>query len=84
MLTDLLRFNREAARLADSGAPLVGTLGEFLDAGGYGREVRELYLIPMAACIWSTPATAPGASAPARARARRPSCTRYRPPPSIN
>ena len=57
MLADLLRFNREAVRLADSGAPLTGTLGEFLDAGGYGREVRELYLIPMAACIWSTPAT---------------------------
>jgi len=57
MLADLLRFNREAARLAESGVPLVGTLGEFLDAGGYGREVRELYLIPMAACIWSTPAT---------------------------
>lgn len=57
MLSDLLRFNREATRLAESGAPLSGTLGEFLDAGGYGREVRELYLIPMAACIWSTPTT---------------------------
>ncbi len=57
MLADLLRFNREASRLADSGAPLTGSLGEYLYAGGYGREVRELYLIPMAACIWSTPAT---------------------------
>ena len=57
MLADLLRFNREATRLAESGAPVAGTLGEFLDARGYGREVRELYLIPMAACIWSTPAT---------------------------
>jgi len=57
MLSDLLRFNREATRLAESGAPLSGTLGEFLDTRGYGREVRELYLIPMAACIWSTPTT---------------------------
>lgn len=57
MLADLVRFNREATRLAESGAPLSGTLGEFLDARGYGREVRELYLIPMAACIWSTPTT---------------------------
>ncbi len=57
MLADLMRFNREATRLAESGAPLSGTLGEFLDARGYGREVRELYLIPMAACIWSTPTT---------------------------
>lgn len=57
MLADLIRFNREASRLAGSGVPVTGTLGEFLDARGYGREVRELYLIPMAACIWSTPAT---------------------------
>jgi predicted NAD/FAD-binding protein len=57
MLSDLLRFNREAVALAESGAPLTGTLGEFLDARGFGQEVRELYLIPMAACIWSTPAT---------------------------
>lgn len=57
MLSDLLRFNREATALAESGAPMTGTLGEFLDARGFGQEVRELYLIPMAACIWSTPAT---------------------------
>jgi predicted NAD/FAD-binding protein len=57
MLSDLLRFNREAAGLARRGGAVTGTLGEFLDARGYGREVRELYLIPMAACIWSTPAT---------------------------
>jgi predicted NAD/FAD-binding protein len=57
MLRDLLRFNREATRLAEGGGPVTGTLGEFLDARGYGRELRELYLIPMAACIWSTPAT---------------------------
>jgi uncharacterized protein len=56
MLADLLRFNREATKLVESGAALTGTLGEFLDARGFGREVRDLYLIPMAACIWSTPA----------------------------
>ena len=57
MLSDLLRFNREASRLTEAGTIVTGTLGEFLDARGYGREVRELYLVPMAACIWSTPAT---------------------------
>ena len=57
MLAEVLRFNRQATRLAASGVPLTGSLGEFLDANGYGREVRELYLVPMAACIWSTPAT---------------------------
>jgi predicted NAD/FAD-binding protein len=55
MLRDLVRFNREATALAASGAPMRGTLGDFLDAGGYGQELRGLYLLPMAACIWSTP-----------------------------
>ena len=57
MLKDLLRFNREATAIAEAGHTPAGTLGEFLDARGYGPELRELYLIPMAACIWSTPAT---------------------------
>ena len=57
MLKDLARFNREATRLAASGATVRGTLGDFLDDGGYGAELRGLYLLPMAACIWSTPST---------------------------
>lgn len=57
MLRDLVRFNREATALAASGAPVPGTLGDFLDASGYGPELRGLYLLPMAACIWSTPST---------------------------
>ena len=55
MLRDLARFNREATRLAQSGRRAAGTLGDFLDEGGYGEELRALYLLPMAACIWSTP-----------------------------
>ena len=55
MLKDLVRFNREATRLARSGQRVAGTLGDFLDDGGYGAELRGLYLLPMAACIWSTP-----------------------------
>lgn len=57
MLRDLVRFNREASKLAASGARVSGTLGDFLDDGGYGQELRGLYLLPMAACIWSTPST---------------------------
>lgn len=57
MLRDVVRFNREATRLAASGTPVRGTLGEFLDDGGYGKALRSLYLLPMAACIWSTPST---------------------------
>ena len=55
MLNDLLRFNREATRLADSSAHMPGTLGEYLDRHGYSRAFRDWYLVPMAACIWSTP-----------------------------
>jgi uncharacterized protein len=51
----LLRFNREASRLALSGAAMAGTLGEYLDLHGYSRAFRDWYLVPMAACIWSTP-----------------------------
>jgi predicted NAD/FAD-binding protein len=57
MLRELVRFNREATALVTSGAPLAGTLGEFLDARGFGAALRNLYLLPMAACIWSTPST---------------------------
>ncbi len=55
MLMDLLRFNREASALAANRATLTGTLGEYLDQYGYGRAFRDWYLVPMAACIWSTP-----------------------------
>ncbi|MEO5694909.1 MAG: FAD-dependent oxidoreductase [Usitatibacter sp.] len=57
MLGDLVRFNREATVLATSGAVIRGTLGDFLDEGKYGQELRDMYLLPMAACIWSTPTT---------------------------
>jgi predicted NAD/FAD-binding protein len=57
MLADLMRFNRHATRLASSGEALRGTLGEFLDEHGYGQDLRRYYLVPMAACIWSTPSS---------------------------
>jgi uncharacterized protein len=57
MLSDLLRFNRHATRLAAGGEAQHGTLGEFLDEHGYGQELRRYYLVPMAACIWSTPSS---------------------------
>ena len=54
MLRDLVRFYRQAPRLA----PQLGlmSLDEFLDRHGYGRAFREDHLYPMAAAIWSTPA----------------------------
>jgi predicted NAD/FAD-binding protein len=55
MLRDMLRFNREATRLADSKQEMLGTLGQYLAANDYGQAFRDWYLKPMAACIWSTP-----------------------------
>ena len=56
MLRDIMRFNREATRIAlgaegDDGA----SLGEFLERGRYGAAFRGWYLLPMAAAIWSCP-----------------------------
>lgn len=55
MLTDILRFNREATMLADDKLEMHGTLGQYLTAHSYGQLFRDWYLKPMAACIWSTP-----------------------------
>jgi predicted NAD/FAD-binding protein len=56
MLRDLLRFNREATQLAQSGvADMRQPLGSFLDERGFSREFREWYLLPMLGCIWSGP-----------------------------
>jgi len=56
MLRDVLRFNREATRLADAAAP--ESLGAFLTRGRYSAEFRDWYLLPMAAAIWSCPTRA--------------------------
>lgn len=53
MVRDILRFNREAPALLESGDDAT-TLGEFLRAGGYGRSFIEQYIVPMGAAIWST------------------------------
>jgi len=57
MLSDILRFNREATAIAKTGGVEL-TLGEFLAAGGYSRAFRDWYLLPMAGAIWSCPAAA--------------------------
>jgi len=58
MLADILRFNREATVLARSSSGVAGSLGDFLDAGRYGRAFRDWYLLPMAGAIWSCPTAA--------------------------
>lgn len=58
MLSDILRFNREATAIAQNGGSASLTLGEFLAAGAYGRAFRDWYLLPMAGAIWSCPTAA--------------------------
>jgi len=56
MLAELLRFNRESqAWLAANPAAAGISLGDYLQAGGYGAAFRDWYLLPMAAAIWSSP-----------------------------
>jgi predicted NAD/FAD-binding protein len=56
MLRDILRFNREATRIAQEPGRHDGeSLGGFLDRGGFGDAFRHWYLLPMAAAIWSCP-----------------------------
>ena len=53
LIAGILRLNRLAnARLASGDLP-AGSLGEYLDAEGFGPELRSRYLLPMAGLIWS-------------------------------
>ena len=55
MLKDILRFNREITVALADGSASDATLGEFLQARGYGRAFRDWYLLPMSGAIWSCP-----------------------------
>ena len=55
MTRDILRFNRLAPRLLDRCEDLDFTLGDFVEDARLGEVFRDRYLLPMAACIWSTP-----------------------------
>ena len=81
MLRDIRRFYAEAPGHI---AQMEGvTLGDYLDAHGYGAPFREDHLHPMAAAIWSLPARAcrriSGAGLHALLRQSRPA-EDYRPP----
>ncbi len=57
MLRDLRRFNLLATQMATSGsAQMHQPVGDFLKAEGFSNEFRDWYLLPMIACIWSSPA----------------------------
>lgn len=53
MLTDILRFNRDAVPAAEESPGL--QLGRYLEDGRYSRRFIDHYIVPMAAAIWSAP-----------------------------
>jgi predicted NAD/FAD-binding protein len=57
MLADLLRFNRIATALAESGrdAELDVPIDTFLERHRFSAEFRDWYFLPMIGCIWSCP-----------------------------
>ncbi len=57
MLRDLRRFYRQASADAAGGVPEQRSLGEYLAANRYGEAFLQDHLLPMAAAIWSTPAS---------------------------
>jgi predicted NAD/FAD-binding protein len=52
MISDILRFNREAPRLLHATDDSL-LLGEYLDAQEYSPQFIEHYILPMGAAIWS-------------------------------
>jgi uncharacterized protein len=52
MLRDILRFNREARTLLDTGDEAL-TLGDYLRANHYSAAFCDYYILPMGAAIWS-------------------------------
>lgn len=53
MVSDVLRFNREAESLAARLGP-EASLGDLCATGGFSAAFRDLYLVPMGAAIWSS------------------------------
>jgi len=57
MLADVVRFNKLATALAETGAEaaLAEPIGDFLDRERFGAPFRDWYFLPMIGCIWSCP-----------------------------
>lgn len=54
MLSDILRFNREAIRDLDEARIAADTsLGAYLQQNGYGQRFIDHYIVPMGSAIWS-------------------------------
>ncbi len=69
MVTDIVRFYREAPAVLVNPADAKLNLGEYLEREGYGQQFVDDHLFPMGAAIWSTTA-AEMAAYPAQAFVR--------------
>jgi predicted NAD/FAD-binding protein len=58
MLHDIMRFYRHAPTHACALDGRLTTLGEYLEAQGYGDAFQDDHLLPQAAAIWSAPVAA--------------------------
>ena len=52
MLSDIMRFNRDAQKVAEN---FDGTISDLIDEMRLGSWFREYYLYPLSGAIWSTP-----------------------------
>ncbi|KAF7360646.1 Amino-oxidase domain-containing protein [Mycena venus] len=55
LIYDVLRFNACARSIITSDSDEEFSIGQYLDREGYSNSFKDNYLIPMTACIWSTP-----------------------------
>ena len=55
MLLAIDRFNKEAVPALEDGRYREHTLRQYVDARGYGDDILNRYLVPMAAAVWTTP-----------------------------
>ena len=53
LLSEIVRFNREAPALLGAPDAEGQTLGDFLESRGFGQHFTHRYLFPMASAIWS-------------------------------
>ncbi len=55
MLIQINRFNKECLEVLNDSAYATYTLKEYVDEKGFGKDLTNLYLVPMSSAVWSTP-----------------------------